>query len=155
MRAALFVWEQVREATAGTTLKLGYTNPLTDTFGAHPILGSVIDLNDGATFTLASPDGLELSAPARSLLLAGNIRTQGEIATRAIVRQNRTVTTRLIVGPASSSAAPIASIRNLLLWLAAPPQLPITLQYQPFNASTPLYLDVVGASHNLPAEEGQ
>jgi hypothetical protein len=62
---------------AATTLKLGYTNPLTDTLGAHPLLGSVIDLNDGTTFTLASPDGLELSAPPRSLLLAGNIRTQG------------------------------------------------------------------------------
>jgi hypothetical protein len=88
-------------------------------------------------------------------LLAGNIRTQGEIATRSIVRHNRTVTARLIVGPAASSAALIAAIRNLLLWLAAPPQLPITLQYQPFNASTPLSLDVVGASHNLPADEGQ
>jgi hypothetical protein len=65
------------------------------------------------------------------------------------------VTARLIVGPAASSAALIASIRTLLLWLAAPPQLTITLQYQPFNASTPLYLDVVGASHNLPADEGQ
>ncbi|HEY1388128.1 MAG TPA: LamG domain-containing protein, partial [Ktedonobacterales bacterium] len=140
---------------AGTILKLGYTNPLTDTFGAHPILGSVIDLNDGGMFTLASPAGLEISAPPRSLLLAGNIRTQGEIATRAIVRHNRTVTARLIVGPAASSTALIASIRNLLLWLAAPPSLPITLQYQPFNASTPLYLDVVGASHNLPADEGQ
>ncbi|HEY7341182.1 MAG TPA: hypothetical protein VH591_09895 [Ktedonobacterales bacterium] len=140
---------------AGTIVKLGYTNPLTDTFGAHPLLGSVIDLNDGVSFTLASPAGLELSAPPRSLLLAGNIRTQGEIATRAIVRHNRTVTARLIVGPAASSAALIAAIRNLLLWLAAPPQLPITLQYQPFNASTPLYLDVVGASHNLPADEGQ
>jgi hypothetical protein len=140
---------------AGTILKLGYTNPLTDTFGAHPLLGAVIDLNDGATFTLASPDGLELSAPPRSLLLAGNIRTQGEIATRAIVRHNRTVTARLIVGPAASSSALISAIRNLLLWLSAPPSLPITLQYQPFNASTPLYLDVVGASHNLPADEGQ
>ena len=140
---------------AGTILKLGYTNPLTDTFGAHPLLGAVIDLNDGVTFTLASPAGLELDAPPRSLLLAGNIRTQGEITTRAIVRHNRTVTARLIVGPAASSAALIAAIRTLLLWLAAPPQLPITLQYQPFNASTPLYLDVVGASHNLPADEGQ
>ncbi len=119
------------------------------------MLGSVIDLNDGVSFTLASPAGLEIDAPPRSLLLAGNIRTQGEIATRAIVRQNRTVTARLIVGPASSSAALIAAIRNLLLWLAAPPQLSITLQHQPFKASTPLYLDVVGASHNLPADEGQ
>ncbi|HKT37098.1 MAG TPA: hypothetical protein VJR48_01935, partial [Ktedonobacterales bacterium] len=98
---------------AGTILKLGYTNPLTDTFGAHPLLGAVIDLNDGVTFTLASPEGLEMSAPPRSLLLAGNIRTQGEIATRAIVRHNRTVTARLIVGPAANSAALIAAIREL------------------------------------------
>src|SRR6185312_17490559 len=140
---------------AGTILKLGYTTPLSDAFGAHPTLGAAIDLNDGLTFTLASPDGLEIPAPPRSIVLAGNIRSQGEIATRAITRHNRTVTARLFVGPASSSTALIAAIRNLLLWLAAPPQLPITLQYQPFNASTPLYLDVVGASHNLPADEGQ
>ncbi len=139
----------------GTTLKLGYTNPLDRYVWGASDTGTVIDLNDGATFTLASPEGLEMSAPPRSLLLAGNIRTQGEIATRAIVRHNRTVTARLIVGPSSSSAALIASIRALLVWLSAPPQIPITLQYQPFNASTPLYLDVVGASHNLPADEGQ
>ena len=88
---------------AGTVLKLGYTTPLTDAFGAHPTLGAVIDLNDGITFTLASPDGLEIPAPPRSIVLAGNIRSQGEIATRAITRHNRTVTARLFVGPASSS----------------------------------------------------
>jgi Concanavalin A-like lectin/glucanases superfamily len=139
---------------AGTTLKLGYTNPLTDLFGAHPTLGAVLDLNDGLTFTLASPAGLEIPAPPRTLVLAGNIRTQGEIATRALTRHNRTVTARLLVGPSSSSAALLASIRTLLAWLAAPPQTPITLQYQPFNASAPVYLDVVGAAHNLPADEG-
>jgi hypothetical protein len=35
-----------------TTLKLGYKDPLTDTFGAHPLLGAALDLNDGRTFTL-------------------------------------------------------------------------------------------------------
>jgi hypothetical protein len=115
----------------------------------------VIDLNDGLTFTLASPGGLDLAAPPRSLLLAGNIRTQGEIATRSITRHNRIVTAHLLVGPSANSAALISAIRTLPTWLAAPPQLPITLQYQPFNATTPQYLDVVGASHNLPADEGQ
>ena len=137
---------------AGTLLKLGYTTPLSDAFGAHPTLGAVIDLNDGVTFTLASPDGLEIPAPPRSIVLAGNIRTQGEIATRAITRHNRTVTARLFVGPAAPVSAPCsASIRNLLTWLASPPATPITLQYQPFNASAPVYLDVVGAAHNLPS----
>lgn len=140
---------------AGTMLKLGYTNPLTDSFGAHPTLGATLDLNDGVTFTLVYPGGLEMPAPPRTLVLAGNIRTQGETATRSITRHNRTVTVRLLVGPSASSAALIASIRTLLGWLASPPQTPITLQYQPFNASTPLYLDVVGASHNLPTDEGQ
>ena len=138
-----------------TVLQLGYGDPLTDAFGAHPTLGSVLDLNDGVTFTLVSPDGLQAPAPPRTLVLAGNIRSQGEIATRAITRHNRIVTARLLVGPASSSAALIAAIRNLLLWLSAPPAIPITLKYQPYNASTPLYLDVVGASHNLPTDEGQ
>ena len=120
----------------GTTVKLGYTNPLTDTFGAHPTLGAVVDLNDGLTFTLVSPDGLE-------------------IATRSITRHNRLVTARLVVGPSANAATLISAIRNLLTWLAAPPQQPITIQYQPFNASTPLYLDVVGTAHNLPSDEGQ
>ena len=39
---------------AGTVLQLGYSDPLTDAFGAHPQLGSVIDLNDGVTFVLTS-----------------------------------------------------------------------------------------------------
>lgn len=137
---------------AGTTLKLGYTNPLTDSFGAHPLLGAVIDLNDGVTFTLASPDGLEMLAPARTLALAGNIRTQGEVATRSITRHNRTVTAQLFVGPAANVGTLLAALRELLQWLAAPPQLPITIQYQPFNGTAPVYLDVVGAAHNLPAD---
>lgn len=140
---------------AGTILRLGHTNPLTDSFGAHPSLGAVLDLNDGLTFTLASPDGLEMPSPPRTLVLAGNIRTQDEVATRSITRHNRSVTARLLVGPSPNAAALIASIRELLQWLAAPPQTPITLQYQPFNASTPVYLDVVGAAHNLPSDEGQ
>ncbi|HET9979773.1 MAG TPA: hypothetical protein VFQ32_04980, partial [Ktedonobacterales bacterium] len=140
---------------AGTVLQLGYSDPLTDSFGAHPALGAILDLNDGVTFTLVSPDGLEAPAPPRTLVVAGNIRSQGEIATRAITRHNRVVTARLLVGPTATSSALLASIRTLLGWLAAPPSIPITLKYQPFNASTPLYLDVVGASHNLPSDEGQ
>ncbi|HEX6541922.1 MAG TPA: hypothetical protein VF040_09230, partial [Ktedonobacterales bacterium] len=139
----------------GTILKLGYSDPLTDTFGAHPLLGSVIDLNDSVTFTLVSPSGLEIPTPPRTLVLAGNIRSQGEVATKAITRHNRTVTARLLVDPSANAAALIASIRTLLTWLSAPPQIPITLQYQPFNGSAPVYLDVVGAAHNLPSDEGQ
>ena len=139
----------------GTVLQLGYSDPRTDSFGAHPSLGAVVDLNDGVTFTLVSPDGLSAPAPPRTLVLAGNIRSQGEIATRSVTRHNRIVTARLLVGPTATSAALLAAVRNLLDWLSAPPQTAITLKYQPFNASTPLYLDVVGASHNLPTDEGQ
>ena len=39
-----------------TTLQLGYTNPLTDVFGAHPTLGGPLDLDDGQTYTLVSPE---------------------------------------------------------------------------------------------------
>jgi hypothetical protein len=74
---------------AGTLVRLGWSDPLTDTFGAHPLLGAVLDLNDGQTYTLLSPQGLNLSAPTRTLVSAGNIRTQGQTITRAINRHNR------------------------------------------------------------------
>ncbi len=73
-----------------TALRLGYKDPLTDTFGAHPLLGAVLDLNDGQTFTLAAPDGFTLSAPRRTLVPVGNIRTQGEAVSRGVYQHNRT-----------------------------------------------------------------
>jgi hypothetical protein len=97
-----------------TTLKLGWTNPLTDQFGAHPTFGPVLDLNDGTSFSLVSPDGPEPPPPPRTLVAAGNIRTQGERVTRAIYRHNRTATARLILGPSASGSALTATIRGLL-----------------------------------------
>ncbi|WIG60015.1 MAG: hypothetical protein OJF49_002763 [Ktedonobacterales bacterium] len=140
---------------AGTLLKLGYSNPLTDSFGAHPILGPVLDLNDGATYTLLAPEvgGIELQPPPRTIALAGNIRTQGERATRALYRHNRTVRVPLLLGPMSSYAALTAALRELLQWVNAAPQVPMTLLYQPPNATQPVYLDIVGAAHSLPADE--
>jgi hypothetical protein len=88
-----------------TTLKLGWTNPLTDVFGAHPTFGAVLDLNDGTNFALVSPDGLELPPPPRTLVAAGNIRTQGERVTRAIYRHNRKAVARLILGPSATGRA--------------------------------------------------
>lgn len=140
---------------AGTILKLGWTNPLTDAFGAHPQLGAVLDLNDGVTFTLVAPDGLDLAPPPRTLALAGNIRTQGERGTRAIYRHNRQATARVLLGPMANYGDLAATLRTLLLWLDAPPSVPFAIQYQPPGASAPLYLDVVGAAHDLPADEGQ
>jgi hypothetical protein len=137
-----------------TLLKLGYTNPLTDAFGAHPQLGAVLDLNDGATFTLTYPDGLELPPPPRTLVMAGNIRTQGERATRAIYRHNREVRAGLILGPMSNYVNLTAAIRLLLTWLNSPPNIPFTIQYQPPAAASPVYLDVVGAAHTIPEDEG-
>jgi hypothetical protein len=138
-----------------TTLKLGWTNPLTDQFGAHPTFGPVLDLNDGTSFSLVSPEGLELPPPPRTLVAAGNIRTQGERVTRAIYRHNRKAIARLILGPASSGTALTTTIRALLDWLGGPPSIPITLQYQPFNGTAPVYLDVVGCAHAIPADEEQ
>jgi hypothetical protein len=138
-----------------TVLKLGYTNPLTDAFGAHPTLGAALDLNDGQTFTLVSPEGLELAPPPRTLVQAGNIRTQGERATKAIYRHNREAVCHLILGPGSSYASFVASVRQLLLWLNAPPSVPVTLQWQPPSASAPVYLDVVGCAHELSTDEDQ
>ena len=110
------------------TLKLGWTNPLTDVFGAHPTFGPVLDLNDGTNFSLVSPDGLELPPPPRTLVAAGNIRTQGERVTRTIYRHNRKAIARLILGPSATGTSLTATIRGLLDWLGGPPSIPITLQ---------------------------
>lgn len=106
---------------------------------------------------LVSPEGLELAPPPRTLVPAGNIRTQGERATRALYRHNREATARVLLGPGLAAGATyaqfIAQVRSLLAWLDAPPAVPVTLQFQPFNASQPVYLDVVGCAHDLPTDE--
>jgi hypothetical protein len=146
---------------AGTILKLGFTNPLTDVFGAHPVLGAVLDLNDGVTFSLDAANradggkGLELEAPSRTLVMAGNIRTQGERAARGIYRHNRRLVARVILGPMASYADLVANVRALVTWLSAPHAQPVTAQYQPAGASAPVYLDVVGAAHAIPTDEGE
>ncbi len=139
-----------------TTVKLGWTDPRTGVFGAHPLLGGPLDLNgenDGVTFTLVSPDGLELSAPEKTLVPTGNVRTQGERITRAIYRRNRSAVLRVILGPAANYASFIASVRTLVRWLDAPPAVPLCVQWQPPSATQPVYLDVVGAAHAVPADE--
>lgn len=138
---------------AGTILRLGWSDPRTGTFGAHPQLGAVLDLNDGQTYTLLAPDGLEMPSPPRTLALAGNARTSGERGIRALYRQNRRVRLSLALGPMASSADLIASLRLLHAWLQAPPALPVALEYQASGAAAPVYLDVVGAAWSLPADE--
>ncbi len=140
---------------AGTVLRLGWTDPLTDTFGPHPTLGPVLDLNDGVTFVLASPGGLEMPPPPRTLVTAGNMRSQGERGIRTVYRQNREVIARVHVGPMASVADLVADVRLLVAWLNAPPAISITAQYQPPGASAPVYLDVVGCAHDIPEDEGQ
>ncbi len=140
---------------AATIFRLGWTNPLTDAFGAHPTLGAVLDLNDGLTFTLATPDGVALPPPPRSVVAAGNPRTIGERVTRAIYRHNREVVARVLVGPMASYADLATTIRTLVAWLAAPPAVPLTIQFQPPGAAAPVYLDVVAAAHDLPTDESQ
>jgi hypothetical protein len=137
-----------------TALRLGYKDPLTDAFGAHPLLRAVLDLNDGRTFTLAAY-GFMLNAPRRTLVLVGNIRTQGEAVSRGVYQHNRTAQVRVTLGPLASYASLTGAVRTLLQWLDAPPGIPFTLQYQAPNASAPSYLDVVGCAHTLPLVEEQ
>ncbi len=137
---------------AGTRLRMGWTDPRTDVFGAHPLLGDVFDLNDGVTFTLLD-DTFELGAPSREVALAGNVRTQGERAIRALYRHNRQAHAQIILGPMASYADPIANVRALVRWLDAPPAVPVAVQWQPPTATSPVYLDVVGAAHGIPADE--
>ncbi|HEV8194511.1 MAG TPA: hypothetical protein VGP82_23915 [Ktedonobacterales bacterium] len=61
----------------GTVVRLGWSDPLSDTFGTHLLLGPVLDLNDGQTYTLLSPQGPNLSLPERTLVAAGNVRSGG------------------------------------------------------------------------------
>lgn len=138
-----------------TTLKLGYRDPLTDAFGAHPLLGAVLDLNDGQSYTLLSPNGVDVGAPPRTLVPAGNIRTQGEVMTRGVYRHNREARVDVLFGPSANYAAMASGIRTLVRWLMAAPNVPFTIQYQPFGASQPSYLDVVGCAHQIPTDEGQ
>jgi hypothetical protein len=137
---------------AGTILRLGWTNPQTGAFGAHPLLGEVIDLNDGGTFTLLD-ETLELAPPAREVALSGNARTQGERASRALYRRNRIARVQVTLGPMASYSDLATTVRYLTRWLDAPPAVPVTLQWQPPSATSPVSLDVVGAAHALPADE--
>ena len=137
-----------------TILRLGWTNPQTGAFGDHPVLGPVLDLNDGATFTLTTPNGIELPPPPRTLVTTGNVRTQGERATRAIYRHNRRAVARVLVGPMASYADLAATLRTLVSWLSAPPAVPVALMYQPIGATSAVYLDVVGAAHDVSEDEG-
>ncbi len=135
-----------------TVLRLGWTDPQTGVFGAHPQLGGPLDLNDGVTFTLLDGE-LDLAPPPRELALTGNARTPGERAARALYRHNRRVGARLILGPMASASDLAAVIRALVAWVDAPPALPITLLWQAPGAASPVYLDVVGAAHSVPASE--
>ncbi|MGH2486283.1 MAG: hypothetical protein ACRDHE_09745, partial [Ktedonobacterales bacterium] len=45
------------------------------------------------------------------------------------------------------------AIRQLLTWVNAAPNIPITILYQPYSASTPVYLDVIAAAHSIPDDE--
>jgi hypothetical protein len=117
--------------------------------------GAVLDLNDGRTFTLAAPDGFALSAPRRTLVPAGNLRTQGEAVARGVYQHNRTARVKVTLGPRTSYASLTGALRTLLQWLDAPPGIPLTLQYQAPNASAPTYLDVVGCAHSAPLDEEQ
>jgi hypothetical protein len=136
-----------------TTLLWGWTNPLTGIFGAHPILGGPLNLNDGVTFTLVSPEGLELSPPRKTIIPTGNIRSQGERVTRATYRENREAVARFILGPAATYAALATDIRQVVSWLDAALATPITIKWQPPAANSPVYLDVVASAHSIPADE--
>ncbi|HEX9036959.1 MAG TPA: hypothetical protein VF808_08215, partial [Ktedonobacterales bacterium] len=136
-----------------TTLQLGWTNPLIGAFGAHPVLGGPLNLNDGQTYTLLSPDGLELSTPRKTVIPTGNIRSQGERVTRATYRENREALARLILGPSSTYGQHIGTIRTLVSWMDASLAYPITLKWRPPGASSPVYLDVVASAHNVPLDE--
>ena len=135
-----------------TTLRLGYKDPLTDMFGAHPLLGALLDLNDGRMFTLAAPDGFTLSAPRRTLVPVGNVRTQGEVVARGVYQHNRTARVRVTLGPLASYASLTGAMRTLLQWLDAAPGIPFTIQYQAPNTGAPSNLDVVGCAHTLPLD---
>jgi hypothetical protein len=101
---------------------------------------------------LATLDGFTLSAPRRTLVPVGNIRTQGEAVSRGVYQHNRTARVKVTLGPLASYASLANALRTLLQWLDAPPGIPFTLQYQAPNASAPSYLDVVGCAHTLPLE---
>jgi hypothetical protein len=137
---------------AGTLLRLGWTDPRTGVFGAHPQLGGPLDLNDGVTYTLLD-ETLEIAPPPRELALSGNVRTAGERGLRGLYRHNRHVSARLTIGPMANVSDLAAAIRALGAWVSAPPALPVTLLWQPPGAASPIYLDAVGMASDIPTAE--
>lgn len=79
-----------------------------------------------------------------------DVRTPGE---RGVYRHNRRVTAELRLGPMGTWTDLAATMRTLVAWMAAPPDLPVALSYQPLGASSPVSLDVVAAALNIPPDE--
>lgn len=138
--------------TSGTILRMGWTDPRTGLFGAHPVLGGPLDLNDGVTFTLE--DGaLVIEEPPRELALAGNPRTPGERGVRGRYRQNRRISARLILGPMASASDLATELRALAAWVSAPPAQEVALEWQAPGAASPLYLDLAGGALSAMPDE--
>lgn len=134
---------------AGTLLRLGWTDPRTGLFGAHPQLGGPLDLNDGVTFTLLD-DELEIAPPPRELALSGSARAAGERGLRALYRHNRRVSARLILGPMASYADLSGAIRALAAWPRVAPSPGVVaalLALDPTATPAPEPLILTGAQH--------
>lgn len=91
-------------STGKTDFFLGTWNAASDTFT------QLLDLNDGTTFAIQH-GGLQMPTPEKTVILAGNVRSNGSVATRTVYKE-RHITVKFNVRGASSDAI-IASVRTL------------------------------------------
>ena len=148
-------------AATATILRLGAWFPSGDSFGAHSAspTGSIIDLNDGITFSLldgstGEGDGLDWGTPTPNVLSSGNVRTTGKAVKARRYTENRTVKATMFWGQGASYATWISAIHNIVgLCEGITAEKPAALQVQVTGASTPLYLDVLEAHVEVPYNE--
>lgn len=138
--------------SAITLFQVGQWRTVDDAFIAHPAspTGSILDLNDGATFsildTTGNGGGLDLGKPAPTVFKSGNPRTVGEAVRRRQYDKNRKVVVNLVAGQFTSYANFIAALHNLeTLCEGITLDQPAAIKVQATGSSTPLYLDVLEA----------
>lgn len=140
--------------TAGvpTTLMLGATNFLDDTFVAHPAspTGATVNLNDANPFSLLDTSGigtgLDWGVLEPSIFDTGNPRTTGRSVVRRTYNSNRVVRITLLWGQGASYPTWRQALTNLgQLCEGITQQQPAALKVQITQSSTPYYLDVIEA----------
>lgn len=145
------------------TLKIGAWLSSSDTFVAHSANpnGAIVDLNDGATFTLMDPNGnkgagLDWGMPEPTLFKGGNPKVPGQKVRKRNYGDNRTMVANLFWGQGTYYATWIAALRALIQTCEGISEArPGALQIQTTVSSTPIYADILSAHVKVPYDESE